>query len=61
MLPTRGAAAARGGLSAADFVRVTNVQRITRRGLRGIGVEAIALATAEGLTAHAASIATRFD
>lgn len=61
VLPTRGAAAARGGLSAADFVRVTNVQRITRRGLRGIGVEAIALATAEGLTAHAASIATRFD
>jgi histidinol dehydrogenase len=61
VLPTSGAAAARGGLSAADFVRVTNVQRITRRGLRAVGDEAIALAMAEGLTAHAASIVTRLD
>ena len=61
VLPTNGAAAARGGLSAADFVRVTNVQRITRRGLRAVGPHAVALATAEGLTAHAASITTRLD
>jgi histidinol dehydrogenase len=61
VLPTSGAAAGRGGLSAADFVRVTNVQRITRRGLRAIGPHAVALATAEGLTAHAASITTRLD
>ena len=61
VLPTSGAAAARGGLSAADFVRVTSVQRITRRGLHAIGAPAIALASAEGLTGHAASIAMRLD
>lgn len=59
VLPTSGAAAARGGLGAADFVRVTNMQRITKRGLQTIGPQAITLATAEGLTAHATSIATR--
>ena len=37
VLPTSGAAAARGGLSAADFVRVSTVQRITAAGLRRIG------------------------
>jgi histidinol dehydrogenase len=61
VLPTSGAAAARGGLSAADFVRVTSVQRITKRGLASIGTAAITLAAAEGLTGHAASIATRLD
>jgi histidinol dehydrogenase len=59
VLPTSGAARARGGLSATDFVRVTTVQRITRAGLRGIGPSAIALAEAEGLTAHAASVGIR--
>ena len=34
VLPTSGAARVRGGLSAADFVRVTTVQRLTRAGLR---------------------------
>src|SRR5215471_16320821 len=33
VLPTAGAARFRGGLSAADFVRVMNVQRVTRAGL----------------------------
>jgi histidinol dehydrogenase len=61
VLPTSGGAAARGGLSAADFVRLTNVQRVTRTGLRAIGGDAIALAKAEGLQAHAASIAMRLD
>ena len=37
VLPTGGAARARGGLSAADFVRVTSVQRISARGLKRIG------------------------
>ena len=41
----------RGGLSAADFVRVATVQTLTRAGLQAIGPHAIALATAEGLTA----------
>jgi histidinol dehydrogenase len=59
VLPTSGAARARGGLSAADFVRVASVQTLTRDGLRRIAPHAIALAEAEGLTAHAASIAIR--
>ncbi|MDQ3350205.1 MAG: histidinol dehydrogenase, partial [Acidobacteriota bacterium] len=59
VLPTSGAARARGGLSAADFVRVSTVQRLTRAGLRRIAPAAVALARAEGLTAHAASIEIR--
>jgi histidinol dehydrogenase len=59
VLPTSGAARARGGLSAADFVRVSSVQRLTRDGLARIAPAAIALAEAEGLTAHAASIRMR--
>jgi histidinol dehydrogenase len=59
VLPTSGAAATRGGLSAADFVRVSTVQSIDATGLRGIAPAGIALATAEGLTAHAASMAIR--
>jgi histidinol dehydrogenase len=61
VLPTSGAAAARGGLSAADFVRVSSVQRISRSGLATIGPAAVALAEAEGLTAHAASVRIRLD
>lgn len=59
VLPTSGAARARGGLSAADFVRITTVQRVTRRGLGEIGWAGAALARAEGLTAHARSIEMR--
>jgi histidinol dehydrogenase len=59
VLPTMGAAVARGGLSAADFVRVSTVQRISARGLRAIAPAAITMAEAEGLSAHAASIAIR--
>jgi histidinol dehydrogenase len=59
VLPTAGAARVRGGLSAADFVRQITVQRLTPAGLRGIGPTVIDLATAEGLSAHAASVAVR--
>ena len=59
VLPTAGAGRFRGGLSAADFVRTFTVQTVTRAGLRRIGPPAIALAGAEGLTAHAASIRIR--
>jgi histidinol dehydrogenase len=59
VLPTRGAAGARGGLSAADFVRVSTVQRISAAGIRRIGPAAVTLARAEGLLAHAASIQMR--
>jgi histidinol dehydrogenase len=59
VLPTGGAAAARGGLSTADFVRVSTVQRVTARGLRAIGPAGIALAQAEGLQSHAESLRIR--
>ena len=59
VLPTNGAARARGGLTAADFVRVSTVQRLSAAGIRRIGPAAVALAGAEGLSAHAASIRLR--
>jgi histidinol dehydrogenase len=59
VLPTAGAARVRGGLSAADFVRQITVQRLTKAGLRRIGQTVIDLAMAEGLSAHAASVAVR--
>ena len=59
VLPTAGAARFRGGLSAADFVRVMNVQRVTRVGLAKLAPTILPLAQAEGLTAHAESIEVR--
>ncbi len=59
VLPTAGAARARGGLSGADFVRQMTVQRVTKAGLRRIGETAMTLASAEGLHAHAASVGIR--
>jgi histidinol dehydrogenase len=59
VLPTSGAARFRGGLSAADFVRVFAVQRITRPGLAGLASTIVPLARAEGLRAHAESIEIR--
>lgn len=59
VLPTGGAARWRGGLSAADFVRVFTVQTLTRAGIRAIAPAAMTLARAEGLTAHEASIRLR--
>jgi histidinol dehydrogenase len=59
VLPTAGAARVRGGLSGADFVRQITVQRLTPAGLRRIGTAVVDLATAEGLAAHARSVAIR--
>jgi histidinol dehydrogenase len=61
VLPTSGAARFRGGLSAADFVRVMSVQRLTRAGLAGLAATIVPLARAEGLEAHAASIEVRLS
>jgi histidinol dehydrogenase len=61
VLPTSGAAAARGGLSTADFVRVSTLQRVTAAGLRRIAPAGIALAEAEGLNGHAASLRIRVE
>jgi len=59
VLPTAGAARFRGGLNAADYVRVVAVQRVTRAGLRAIAGPAVAMARVEGLAAHAGSIEAR--
>lgn len=59
VLPTAGAARFRGGLSAADFVRVMAVQRLTAAGLSRIATTIVPLANAEGLRAHAESILVR--
>ena len=59
VLPTSGAARFRGGLSAADFMRVMSVQRVTKAGLARLRPTIVPLARAEGLTAHAESIEVR--
>jgi histidinol dehydrogenase len=59
VLPTSGAAAARGGLSAADFVRVSTLQHVSAAGFRRIAPAGIALAEAERLPAHAESLRRR--
>ncbi len=59
VLPTGGAARTRAGLSAADFVKVISVQRLTAPGLRSIASSVTTLARAEGLEAHARSIEVR--
>ena len=59
VLPTNGAARFRGGLSAADFVRVMAVQRLTRAGLADLAPAIVSLARAEGLDGHAESIEVR--
>ena len=59
VLPTAGAARFRGGLNAADFVKLVSVQRVTKRGLDRIAKTITTLARAEGLESHARSIETR--
>jgi histidinol dehydrogenase len=59
VLPTNGAARFRGGLHAADFVRVSTVQRLTAAGLRALAPTVVTLARQEGLEGHARSIEVR--
>jgi histidinol dehydrogenase len=60
VLPTSGAARLRGGLSAADFVKVITVQQLSPSALRDLSPSITALARAEGLEAHARSVEIRF-
>ncbi len=59
VLPTAGAARFRGGLSAADFVKVITVQKFFREGLSEIAPVVTRLAETEGLRAHAQSVRVR--
>lgn len=61
VLPTGGVARARGGLSAADFVKCVSVQRVTRGGCARLAPVAAEFAKAEGLRAHGASIEFRAE
>lgn len=59
VLPTSGAARLRGGLSAADYVKVISVQQLDRRALKALEPSVTTLARAEGLEAHARSMEVR--
>jgi histidinol dehydrogenase len=59
VLPTRGGARSRGGLSTRDFVRCTSVQQLTRAGLQSLAPVVSALAQAEGLVAHRRAVEVR--
>ena len=59
VLPTAGWARARGGLSAADFLRPIAVQELTRPGLGKLANAITTLARCEGLEAHARAIEVR--
>ena len=59
VLPTGGAAAARGGLSTADFVRVSTVQTLTAAGLRRLAPPASRSPSPRDLRAHADSLRIR--
>ena len=58
-LPTGAMARVRGGLSVNDFVKLITVQEYAAQGLHEMGPHALALAEAEGLTAHAESVRAR--
>lgn len=59
VLPTSGAARQRGGLSAADFVKVISVQELSPDALLKLTPAITTLARAEGLEAHARSVEVR--
>lgn len=59
VLPTSGAARLRGGLSAADFVKVISVQDLSSKALKRLEKPVTTLARAEGLEAHARSVEVR--
>jgi len=59
VLPTSGFARVRGGLSAADFVKVISVQELSCAALRRLAPTITTLARAEGLEAHARSVEVR--
>lgn len=59
VLPTSGRARLRGGLSAADFVKVISVQELSAAGLKRLEPAITTLARSEGLEAHARSVEVR--
>jgi histidinol dehydrogenase len=60
VLPTGGAARLRGGLSAADFVKVIAIQQFSVPALAQLAPAITTLARAEGLEAHARAVEVRY-
>ena len=61
VLPTGGAARAWSGIGVETFGRWIEIQRLTTSGIRGVSPTVAAIAEAEGLPAHAASVAARVE
>ncbi len=61
VLPTNGTARFAGALGVRDFIKSMHVVSTDQAGLRGLAPHVIALAEAEGLTAHAESVRLRLD
>lgn len=61
VLPTDGAAAACSGVSVSSFQTFISVQSATAAGIRAIGPDAITMAVAEGLDAHAHAVRLRLE
>ena len=59
VLPTGGAARLRGGLSAADFVKLIAIQELSPSALKKLAPAITTLARAEGLEAHARAVEVR--
>ncbi len=61
VLPTSRTARFSSGLSVLDFMKRSTILSLTPKAIAALGPEAIALAEAEGLEAHARSIAARLN
>ncbi|NIR39523.1 MAG: hypothetical protein GWN79_19070 [Actinobacteria bacterium] len=59
VLPTNGSARFAGALTVRDFMKDVHVVSVDRIGFEAMGDHVVALAEAEGLDAHAASIRLR--
>ena len=59
VLPTSGMARLRGGLSAADFVKVIAIQDLSAAALRELAPTITTMARSEGLEAHARAVEVR--
>jgi histidinol dehydrogenase len=59
VLPTSGMSRLRGGLSAADFVKVIAIQELSSEALQELSPAITTLARAEGLEAHARAVEVR--
>jgi histidinol dehydrogenase len=61
VLPTARTARFSSGLNVLDFMKRTSIVKLDAEALRALGPHAVTLARAEGLEAHARSIAVRLD